>query len=447
MATQMVHPGSPQASGRPAVSRQRPAGGRLPRALERRLRTDIDEPLLAGRTGRVVLDAGPHEVATITLEAGRLAGRPGAHRSPTTLICGSPDTLVSVVEGRRSGVGAFLQGQITVRGDLSLALALDGVFDESIGGEERPQHWPRASLVHARGIPTAYLESGPRHAERAVVLLHGLGATNASMLPLQWDLGTDSRVIAPDLPGFGGSGRPRGRYDPAWFTSWLTAFLDELGVSSAVLVGNSMGGRISLEAGLRAPDRCDGLVLLSPSTAFRRMRQWIPLVRLLRPELAALGVRPSHRMVVEGIRGMMSDPDRLPTPWYDAAADEFLRVFSSPSGRICFFTAMRQIYLEQAYGERGFWDRLPALSVPSLFVWGDRDRLVPAAFARHVAGALPDAGSIVMEDCGHVPQFEHPAETAALVRGFVESVTPRTAATPRTPRKSAKPAARPHRHS
>jgi pimeloyl-ACP methyl ester carboxylesterase len=127
-------------------------------------------------------------------------------------------------------------------------------------------------------------------------------------------------------------------------------------------------------------------------------------------------------MVDEGIRGMMSDPDRLPPAWYAAAADEFLRVFRSPSGRICFFTAMRQIYLEQAYGERGFWDRLPALTVPSLFVWGDRDRLVPAGFSRHVAAALPDAGSIVMEDCGHVPQFEHPAETAALVRGFVEAV-------------------------
>lgn len=420
MTTQTVPSGSLPASRRPATPRA--PGGRLPSALEHRLRTDIDGPLLAGRTGRVVLDAGPHEVATIALEAGRLRSRAGAHRAPTTLICGSADTLVAVVEGRQSGVGAFLEGRITVRGDLSLALALDGLFDESINGQERPQHWPRASLVRARGIPTAYLESGPRDADHAVVLLHGLGATNASMLPLQWDLGTDRRVIAPDLPGFGASGRPRGRYDPAWFASWLTAFLDELGVTSAVLVGNSMGGRISLEAGLQAPERCDGLVLLAPSPAFRRMRQWIPLVRLIRPELGAVRIRPSHRMVVEGIRGMMSDPDRLPAAWYAAAADEFLRVFSSPSGRICFFTAMRQIYLEQAFGERGFWDRLPALTVPSLFVWGDRDRLVPAAFSRHVAAALPEAGSIVMEDCGHVAQFEHPAETAALVRGFVEAV-------------------------
>jgi pimeloyl-ACP methyl ester carboxylesterase/predicted lipid carrier protein YhbT len=413
-------PVDPQPAPGPVATR-RVARGRLAAALDRRLRSDVDEPLLAGRSGRVVLDAGPHEVATVTLDRGRLTGHPGAHRSPTTLISGSADTLVAVVEGRASGVGAFLDGRVTVRGDLSLALALDGLFDEAVGGQERPQQWPRASLITARGIPTAYLESGPRDADTAVVLLHGLGATNASMLPLQWDLGTDHRVIAPDLPGFGASGKPRGRYDAAWFVDWLIDFLDALGVRSAVLVGNSMGGRISLEAGIRAPERCTGLVLLAPAPAFRRMRQWTPLVRLIRPEVAVLGVRPTHHFVVEAIRGMMSDPERLPPAWYAAAADEFLRVFGSVSGRICFLAASRQIYLERAYGERGFWQRLPALTVPSLFVWGDRDRLVPASFSRHVREALPEAGSIVLEDCGHVPQFEHPGETAAIVRGFLDA--------------------------
>jgi pimeloyl-ACP methyl ester carboxylesterase len=55
-------------------------------------------------------------------------------------------------------------------------------------------------------------------------------------------------------------------------------------------------------------------------------------------------------------------------------------------------------------------------------VWGDRDRLVPSSFARHVADALPSAGQIVLEDCGHVPQFEHPAETMAMIRGFLEQL-------------------------
>ena len=62
--------------------------------------------------------------------------------------------------------------------------------------------------------------------------------------------------------------------------------------------------------------------------------------------------------------------------------------------------------------ERGvihrFWDRLPELARPALFVWGEKDWLVPAKFARHVERCLPDASSIVLEDCGHVPQVERP---------------------------------------
>jgi pimeloyl-ACP methyl ester carboxylesterase len=54
-----------------------------------------------------------------------------------------------------------------------------------------------------------------------------------------------------------------------------------------------------------------------------------------------------------------------------------------------------------------------------LFVWGDRDRLVPASFERHVVSAVPHAASIVLQDSGHVPQFEHPHRTATLVRDFL----------------------------
>ena len=116
---------------------------------------------------------------------------------------------------------------------------------------------------------------------------------------------------------------------------------------------------------------------------------------------------------------MFSRPERLPQPWYDAAADEALRVLRQPAHRVAFAAAARQIYLEDAYGRNGFWQRLPGLLPPALFLWGDRDRLVPAHFARHVSNALPEAGHIVLADCGHVPQFEHPEETAATIRGFL----------------------------
>ncbi len=400
------------------ASPERPYGreGDLHAAVRRRLRSAPSEPLLFGRSAAVLLDTGNEQV-TVCVTNGRLTCQAGSVRRPNTTVRGDLTTLVAVVNGTASGVGAFLNGDLTVRGDLSLSLALDGLFERT----DQPVQWPRATLAKPRGIGTAYLDAGPTDAP-AVVLLHGLGGTNASMLPLMWELSSDHRVLAPDLPGFGGSAKPHARYDAAWFVDWLTAFLDDRGVDKAVLIGNSMGGRISLEAGLRAPDRVNALVLLSAAAAFRRLRQWVPLVRLLRPELGYSPIPVPHAMVVETIRAMFSDPDRMPKQWLEAGADEFLRVFATREGRFAFLSCLRQIYLDEAYGERGFWDRLPSLQPPALFVWGDRDRLVPAAFARYVARALPEAGAIVLEDCGHVPQFEHPEEVAAMTRGFLADV-------------------------
>jgi len=141
--------------------------------------------------------------------------------------------------------------------------------------------------------------------------------------------------------------------------------------------------------------------------------------RFLAAELAALPMVAPRALVMRVLRGMFADPGRLRDAWYDAAVDEFGRVFSTPRGRMAFFSAARQIYLEEAHGEGGFWERLPALAPPALFLWGERDQLVPCAFARHVTAALPGVRSIVLADCGHVPQFELPEETHRLTREFL----------------------------
>ena len=389
--------------------------------LVRRLRRGLDGTVLASRTATVVFDAGENGVWTVTIDGGRGRVRRGAADSPTLVVRGTPQVLADVVCGRTSGIHAFLDGRLTVRGDLALSLALDGVWAHD---DDRPAAFPRAMSVTAMGVRTSYLEAGPLDAP-PVLLLHGLGATNASLLPVLADLAVDHRVLAPDLPGFGASDAPAAAYNPPWYAAWVEAFQRATGSRGAVLIGNSLGGRVALECGLEHPRSVKAVALLTPSPAFRRLRQYVPLVRLLRPGLARVPVPLSHRMVVEGIRGMMSVPDRLPQPWYDAAADEALRVFRSPAHRVAFFSCARQIYLEDAYGRHGFWDRLPGLLPPALFIWGDRDRLVPSSFSRHVSDCLPSAGSVVMEDCGHVPQFEHPVETAAMLRGFLEHVPER----------------------
>jgi pimeloyl-ACP methyl ester carboxylesterase len=391
-------------------------GADLDALLTTRLRQGFAGTVLEKRSATIVFDATDGGVWTVELKSGRGRVRRGALPDPTLLVRSSVSTLAQVVRGDASGVTAFLDGDLTVRGDLALSLQLDGLFAHQ---QARPAHFARALETTAMGVRTSYLEAGPADAP-PVLLLHGLGATNASMLPVLADLAVDHRVIAPDLPGFGASAAPSAPYNAPWFAAWVEAFQRVTDSRGAVLVGNSLGGRVALECGLAHPQSVRALVLLTPSPAFRRLRQWVPLVRWVSPELARVPMPQSHRLVVEGIRGMFSDPDRLPRPWYDAAADEAVRVMRDRAHRVAFFSAARQIYLEDAYGKNGFWHRLPGLLPPALFIWGDRDRLVPSSFARHVADSLPSAGQIVLEDCGHVPQFEHPHDTNAMIRGFLE---------------------------
>ena len=303
------------------------------------------------------------------------------------------------------GMAAFRSGRLAVRHDLHLGVgflaATAGVTDETA--------LRFVDVETAVGpISTMQAGSGP-----PVVLLHGLGATKASFLPTLAALAPHHRVIAIDLPGFGDSVKPiNAAYDPPFFARSVVALLDALGLDRAVLVGNSMGGRVALQAGMAHADRVSHLALLAPSLAWLRDRPWAPLLRLVPPQLGL--VQPAPRVIVEAIT-------RAVVPggadgWSAAGVDEFLRSYLEPRGRAAFYAAARNIYLEEPHGEHGFWTRLPGLDVPSLFVWGRHDPLVPLAFARHVREALPAAEHLELH-CGHVPQLERPQQTHdAIVR-------------------------------
>src|SRR5439155_16845492 len=141
--------------------------------------------------------------------------------------------------------------------------------------------WPRSAAVRVGGLHTSYLEAGRGS---PVVLLHGLGATNASFLPTVWDLARDHRVIAPDLPGFGETAKPIRSYHARFYAQWTAALLKQLGVERAQIVGNSMGGRVALDLGMQYPDMVDRMLLLAPPPAFIHNQEFVRLVRLLLPE-------------------------------------------------------------------------------------------------------------------------------------------------------------------
>lgn len=349
---------------------------------------------------------------TLAIEAGREAWILQAELSGSRArVEGDARVVAGILHGDRSGLEAFLQHRIRVSGSLSLALQLETLF----GNGRHPQRYARSRRVTAGGIDTFYLECGTGS---PVILLHGLGATNASMLTSLWALSRNHRVIAPDLPGHGETGKPAARYDAAFFARWLLAFAGRLGLDRPHLAGNSLGGRIALEVAIAAPDRVDRVALLAAAPVVHRLRQLVPVVRMLPPEMAAVPLPMGEKQALSILRTLFAEPSRMPLEWFEAAAGEFARVWRLPGARIAFFSALREIFLEEPHGDSGYWQRLATMKNPALLLWGERDPLVPLTHARAVSRALPHATSLVLENCGHVPQYELPDMTNRLLARF-----------------------------
>ena len=217
-----------------------------------------------------------------------------------------------------------------------------------------------------------------------------------------------------DLPGFGDSDKPLGApYDAPYFARAIEALLDELEIERAHLIGNSMGGRVAIEMGLLRPERTERMALLSPALAWLRSRRWRWLLQAPLPMLGL--IQPAPRVITEPIVRNLVPGGK--DGWSAAGVDEFLRSYLTPRGRVAFYEAARSIYIDEPYGERGFWTRLAQMSPRTLFIWGRHDQLVPLAFRKHVERALPAARHLEL-DCGHVPQLEAPKQTHDAIREF-----------------------------
>ena len=337
-------------------------------------------------------------------------------RRPDVVLGTDSATWLALRDGRMSGLDAFSSRRLWARGDLDRAVGFEGHF--RLPDERSPLLRMHSVRVKGASISSLTAGTGPEH----VILIHGLGGAKSSFYETVSALTPEYTVHAIDLPGFGSSSKPlRARYDAQYFARHVLRFMDTLALDRAHIVGNSMGGRVALEVGLQAPSRVRTLSLLAPSMAFLRGREWSPLVRLLRPELAVIPHALGPDQVRRSFWNMIAEPHRVDPVVGDIAADEFLRTYRSRPARIAFYAAARNIYLEKPHGSGGFWTRLEGLEPPALFVWGGNDRIVPARFSRHVKAILPEAPQVVFSSCGHVPQVELPERTHPVIREFIDS--------------------------
>jgi pimeloyl-ACP methyl ester carboxylesterase len=332
-------------------------------------------------------------------------------REPDVVIGTDAATWMQLRLGALSGVEAFSQRLLYARGELDLAVAFEGLFRLPDG--RPPLMRVHEVRTHGARLSTLTMGEGPD-----VLLIHGLGGAKSSFFDTAAALSQNYRVHALDLPGFGSSCKPiTAPYTAKWFAQTVVDVMDALGIDRAHLVGNSMGGRVSIEVGLRQPERVRSLALLCPAVAFIK-RGYHPIVRLLRPEFGVLPHRFTRAMVENMFWSMFCDPDAVDPVVADVVVDEFQRIYGSAGARLGFLSSARNIYLDKPFGRGGFYPRLSQLTVPSLFVWGTHDTLIPPAFRRHVAKWLPRAEQLVLENCGHVPQVERPEQVNGLLERF-----------------------------
>lgn len=324
---------------------------------------------------------------------------------------------LDLVGGRASGLEAFLAGRLQIHGDLNEALRLETLFRPPVGSANERAPAQMRQRDTGDGVVETY-EAGPAGAP-VVVALHGLGASKASLVPLIAGLSRSHRVVAFDFPGFGKSGPPRsGRHDIGALASCVVAVLDAVGADRAALVGNSLGGRVGVEVGLRAPERVRALGLLCPAVAFDEYALVRPLLAAVRAERAlGLPLWPvPHALVDAGLRRLFAVADRVPADNLRAARDDFLRGLRARHTRVALAAVARHIALEEP---GRFWERLAGLERPSLWVFGDTDPLVAPAYADVVRARVRNATVAVWPSCGHVPQFEHPERTLAALAAHV----------------------------
>lgn len=264
------------------------------------------------------------------------------------------------------------------------------------------------------GITFAYHEAGEGE---PVVLLHGSGPGVSAWSNFQHNLPVLAqrfRVIAPDLPGFGGTGLPAlGAPYPHVAAQWIARFLDHLDISSALFVGNSMGGAVAAELAAREPERVRRMVLMGsgglsvgvfqaePSEGFKRLFEFLG--------------DPTRERMVEWIKTMVSDHSRITDELVDERMRNALAEGVLDKTKAVFGSMFAPARDEP---EPPLWTRAHTVRTPTLMLWGLDDRMLPYDQAHFANRRMPEVELHTFSRCGHWVQVERKAEFERLVAEF-----------------------------
>ncbi len=250
-----------------------------------------------------------------------------------------------------------------------------------------------------------------------LLLIHGLGASVEYWQQNIEPLSQHCRVYAMDLLGFGRSDKPRIEYSLHYAAQFIADFMDAQGIERASLVGNSMGGLISLQFAIEFPERLDKLVLVD-NAGFGRELIWIFRLMTL-PVLGEALYGPNERGMRTLQRMLFYDKRFVTDEW----VEQNLEMARLPGARDFFLSVLR--YGVNLRGLRPeilepLLAQIPGIEAPTLIVWGAQDRFIPVAHGHIGHRMIAGSRLHIFDRCGHVPQIERAEGFNRLVADFLK---------------------------
>jgi pimeloyl-ACP methyl ester carboxylesterase len=291
---------------------------------------------------------------------------------------------------------------------------------------------PVAGVSHWADIngPVHYVDfGGPSHGP-LIVGVHGLAGSAVNWAAIAPLLTSRCRVLALDLAGHGLTRSGKRSTGVQANRLLLDGFLELVAASPVILMGNSMGGMISLLEASAAPGRVSGLILVDPALPFVPARPDLLVASLFAaggvPGLGAALLRGVHRLPPEAIVASTlslccQNPSRVPpgvVAQHVAVARR--RAGFAEAGRDMARTT-RSVIATAGPGGHAYRHGIAHLSCPVLLLHGEQDRLVPVSAARAAARAHPSWSLVVLPGVGHVPQLEAPRECADSILRWLDS--------------------------
>jgi pimeloyl-ACP methyl ester carboxylesterase len=270
-------------------------------------------------------------------------------------------------------------------------------------------------FVEVNGLRVRYRSAGERGP--VLVLLHGIGRTLEDWSENMLVLGRSHRVFALDFPGCGFSDKPNLPYTTPFLAGFVRDFVRALDLERVTLVGNSMGGGISLEFSALFPELLEGLVLVAPAGMGPKGAQFLGLCSI--PVFGEVISRPSRAGSKRALEFLFADRNMMT----QARVKRDFELSSQPGATRAFLKMLRFMANRQgakpAFYKRSL-ENAGSVGVPTLIVWGVQDHILPVEYAPVAAQTIPGSRLQIYDPCGHFPMLERAQEFNALLLEFLE---------------------------